>query len=521
MQLVPEPQSRVLPHRSTQWPSAQVPLRQSLVDDAGRAGRRGGVLRGAAREQAAVVVDAGAVDLARQAGRAVDLAPAARRPDCARRRGGRCPRRRTRSRRRSRALARSGARRCAATHCKIARSRCDDRTIRRSRRRRPGHPVRVTTSKSSVERAATSMTHQIVRDPCRRRVYNGATPGDHMQVTFARALTWRPSSGSWSRAGTALAGPALDDGKAAASAPATGPGARGRDPGAGRQGRRVRRRASGCGNVRVPQGAARAVRRARSPAARSNFGFGVDLTRRRGNVELQLGFEYEHIKSAEGVWINKGDERRRAATRRTTSSAPITTDGKSLGWFTIEFTFLNHAEINKYVRGALRRRRRPRHHDRRARPLRRDLQRRDERQPGAGLRPPRRSAGPRMYGEGADPGRKYDLPPVFPVVNAILGLQIRPTAEDRRSTSRAGSARCRSSGSSAGYFFYVAVLALAGATSPTRSVSFSASKYSASGMVNLRLAPVRSFHCCASIVSCSSRNASSRARSVGDDRRRA
>ena len=42
--------------------------------------------------------------------------------------------------------------------------------------------------------------------------------------------------------------------------------------------------------------------------------------------------------------------------------------------------------------------------------------------------------------------------------------------------------------------------ALSRRRSPTRSVTFSASKYSASGMVNFRLAPVRSFHCCASIV---------------------
>src|SRR5690349_17718577 len=36
-------------------------------------------------------------------------------------------------------------------------------------------------------------------------------------------------------------------------------------------------------------------------------------------------------------------------------------------------------------------------------------------------------------------------------------------------------------------------------TSPVRTVSFWASKYSASGMANLRDCPVRSLYCCASI----------------------
>src|SRR5690348_5758037 len=38
-----------------------------------------------------------------------------------------------------------------------------------------------------------------------------------------------------------------------------------------------------------------------------SFGYGVDLVRRRGNLELQLGAELEHIALAEGVYINKGD----------------------------------------------------------------------------------------------------------------------------------------------------------------------------------------------------------------------
>lgn len=46
----------------------------------------------------------------------------------------------------------------------------------------------------------------------------------------------------------------------------------------------------------------------RSAGGAQNLGYGVDLTRRRGTTELQLGFEYERVNVGEGVWINKGDD---------------------------------------------------------------------------------------------------------------------------------------------------------------------------------------------------------------------
>src|ERR1700761_8966271 len=36
----------------------------------------------------------------------------------------------------------------------------------------------------------------------------------------------------------------------------------------------------------------------------SNTGIGFDLVRRRGNSEVQLGFEYEHVNLKEGTYIN-------------------------------------------------------------------------------------------------------------------------------------------------------------------------------------------------------------------------
>src|SRR5262245_48616734 len=45
----------------------------------------------------------------------------------------------------------------------------------------------------------------------------------------------------------------------------------------------------------------------RSGGGASNTGIGVDLVRRRGNLELQLGLEFEHVEPGEGVWIATGD----------------------------------------------------------------------------------------------------------------------------------------------------------------------------------------------------------------------
>src|SRR5207248_8913563 len=42
------------------------------------------------------------------------------------------------------------------------------------------------------------------------------------------------------------------------------------------------------------------------PGGSSSGGWGIDLVRRRGTVELQLGFEHEQIVAADGVWIEKG-----------------------------------------------------------------------------------------------------------------------------------------------------------------------------------------------------------------------
>jgi hypothetical protein len=162
----------------------------------------------------------------------------------------------------------------------------------------------------------------------------------------------------------------------------------------------------------------------RAAGGAHNYGIGVDLSRRRGTTELQLGFEFEHINVGQGVWINRGDNV--AAGDEADYVLGPDASGHQFGWFTIEFTFLNHAEINQWLAvryggglglgvmvgeidhyniictGAT------------------------NAAPEPGCVPPRFS-GTGRYSEGQETLVGYSLPPVFPVVNAILGLQIRPT----------------------------------------------------------------------------------------------
>ena len=164
----------------------------------------------------------------------------------------------------------------------------------------------------------------------------------------------------------------------------------------------------------------------RSAGGSNNVGIGFDLTRRRGNVELQLGFEYEKLTVGQGVWIASGDN---VATGDEADWVLSPEDsGKTLGWVTFEFTFLNHAPITKnlsvrygggaglgIVLGELR------HYN----IVCAAGSTNSEVSPGCV--PPRYAGGQGAYSEGTETSVAYDLPPVFPVVNGIIGLQFKPT----------------------------------------------------------------------------------------------
>jgi hypothetical protein len=167
----------------------------------------------------------------------------------------------------------------------------------------------------------------------------------------------------------------------------------------------------------------------KSAGGASNTGFGADFVRRRGNSELLLGFEYEHITPAAGVWVEK-----KGPTDNPNSADYILSPdqaGESLGWFTLEFTFVNNVPINKYVAfrygggaglgiltGGL---------------YRWDVECSGVAMPGPGCTPgdvglngTGRTSDDKSGAPESEP-QKYGLPPVFPVVNAIVGLQFKPS----------------------------------------------------------------------------------------------
>jgi hypothetical protein len=156
-------------------------------------------------------------------------------------------------------------------------------------------------------------------------------------------------------------------------------------------------------NVRIPQALVELFVD-RATAGGSNYGIGVDLVRRKADFEVQLGVEYEKLSMDKGIWIESG--------KPIPENEADFVEFNDFGWFTLEATFLFHTPLTKvlalrYGAGA-----------------------------GVGV----------LFGdvthvdracESSDPesctvetngGQKiaYDLPPVMPVLNAVVGLQVRP-----------------------------------------------------------------------------------------------
>jgi hypothetical protein len=156
-------------------------------------------------------------------------------------------------------------------------------------------------------------------------------------------------------------------------------------------------------NVRMPRGLIELFVE-RAATGTSNFGFGLELIRRKGDFEFQVGFEYESIDGDSGIWIDKGES--------IPQDDVDFVEFKNFGWFTFEVTFLNHTKLAKQV--ALRY------------------------GGGAGLGIFKGSVNYTDYMcttsstdscnplPGGETNQEYDIPPVFPVINAIIGLQFRP-----------------------------------------------------------------------------------------------
>lgn len=194
-----------------------------------------------------------------------------------------------------------------------------------------------------------------------------------------------------------------------------------------------------------------------APGGSHNYGYGLDVVRRRGNFEIQLGLEFEHITATEGVWVNHGDSANIGPGPNQVSVDYILSPdhGSSLGWFSLEATFINHAPINKYVAfrygggGGIG-------------IITGKLVHYNEFCSAGGsptsLEPycvppvsPFNGSATLSTDKGPQP-ITYNLPPVFPVLNAIIGLQIKPF-EKAVINIEAGIRTIPFFGVTAGYFF--------------------------------------------------------------------
>jgi hypothetical protein len=142
-------------------------------------------------------------------------------------------------------------------------------------------------------------------------------------------------------------------------------------------------------------------------------GFGLELSRRKGNFELVLGLEYESLSPDDGFWLDKGDD------PNDPEETPDFLEFNDLAWVTADIAFIFNAALTESLSfrygaglgiGVV---------------LGEVLQTDSTCTPGTD--DIQEDCTPDQTGA---PGRQLndpaDLPPVFPVVDLIVGLQFRP-----------------------------------------------------------------------------------------------
>jgi hypothetical protein len=141
-------------------------------------------------------------------------------------------------------------------------------------------------------------------------------------------------------------------------------------------------------------------------------GFGLEVSRRKGNFELVIGAEYENVSPDDGFWLDKGDD------PNVPEEAPDYLEFDNLSWVTADVAFLFNAAFNDRLSfrygaglgiGVV---------------IGEVLQTDSTCVAGTGEDDIEENCMENPNGEQVnDPA---DLPPVFPVVNLIMGLQFRP-----------------------------------------------------------------------------------------------
>lgn len=145
----------------------------------------------------------------------------------------------------------------------------------------------------------------------------------------------------------------------------------------------------------------------RSAGSGSHPGIGFELIREKGDMALTIGFEYESIAPRNGIYIEKGD---------TIPEDPVDdVEFQDFTWVSADISFIGQQKIVGdvlalrygaglgvgYIMGEM---------------LRTD----------ATCTSDDVASCQRVPGAPSEPER--DLPPVFPIVNVLMGLQVRPFA---------------------------------------------------------------------------------------------
>jgi len=146
----------------------------------------------------------------------------------------------------------------------------------------------------------------------------------------------------------------------------------------------------------------------RASGGSSELGWGLELTRRKGDFEIQLAIERDTIFVTPGYWVDKGQA-------IPQDEPDYVTFDDNFGWYTLEVTFLSHTAINKYVAlryggGAG------------IAVITGDVRRDD-----AICATTDFDSCTHPYPGAENVDKPYNLPPVMLIVNAIIGVQFKPT----------------------------------------------------------------------------------------------
>lgn len=144
-----------------------------------------------------------------------------------------------------------------------------------------------------------------------------------------------------------------------------------------------------------------------TPGTATLDGAGFDFNRRKGGTEVVFGFGYDRLFAKEGYYVEKGGM----------ATAPGDVDYVTFRkprWWTVELTVINHVRIHKFaelrfgggiglgiVRGAVRK-------------------------TDAVCTTDNLKSDCMIDPMAVEVDQKADIPPVLPVVNALIGFQIRP-----------------------------------------------------------------------------------------------